>query len=318
MKYILVVIDGAEASDYYECTNINYIKELGETKYINNTPEGFETNSLTCILNILGVSDNKIPKGRAFLEALSLDEYIEDNDLIFRCNNVRIKNNILIECCNNDKDIVLKEESFKLINLGTYKNLLIVKDGKRYFEDIITYAPHENLGEDINNILPICKDKKLEEYLRKLIFKYKLYPWAQSVKESLPSFYELHNKNGAIVCKTEVVSGIGKAMKMYVPKLKNATAEIDTDLKEKAIKTLELSKKYDFVMLHINGADESAHRKNREEKVKFIKKIDTEVVGYLLSNMDKNTILTITSDHATCSDSGKHKNISIPRYTLKK
>lgn len=317
MKTILVIIDGAEASDYYECSNIDYIKKVGETHYINNTPFGLETNSLTCILNILGVEKEKIPKGRAYLEALSLNEHINESDLIFRCNNVRLEKNILVECCNNEDDIFLKEKNAKLINLGTYKNLLIIREGKKYFENIITYAPHENFGENINNILPKCKDNYLQEYLRSLIYEYNLYPWAQSVKENLPSFYELHNKKGAVVCKTEIISGIGKAMGMYVPKLKYATADVDTNLMEKAIKTLELSSKYDFVMLHINGADESAHRKNREEKVEFIKKIDREVIGYLLNNIDKNTILSITSDHSTCSKSGRHINEEVPKYTLK-
>lgn len=316
MKTILVIIDGAEASDYLGCTNIDYIREKGVIKNINNTPEGFETNSLTCILNILGVPKSRIPSGRAYLEALSLDEYIENNDLIFRCNNIKVENNILVECCNNAEDISLKG-NYRLINLGAYKNLLIFKDGKKYFDDIVTYAPYEHFGENIDNILPKCKYKKLETYLRKLIFEYNLYPWAQSVKEKIPSFYELHNKNGAIVCKTEIVRGIGRAMDMYVPKLKNATADVDTDLKEKVIKTLELSTKYDFVMLHINGADESAHRKNREEKVEFIKRIDREVIGYLLDNIDKNIVLKITSDHSTSSENGKHVNEKVPQYILK-
>ena len=97
-------------------------------------------------------------------------------------------------------------------------------------------------------------------------------------------------------------------MDMYLPVLNNATAEVDTDLLEKAKKTLELSKEYDFVLLHINGADESAHRKNKEEKINFINKIDKVVVAYLMENIKSNTALIITSDHGTSAKSGNHIN----------
>ena len=110
--------------------------------------------------------------------------------------------------------------------------------------------------------------------------------------------------------------GIAKAMNMYLPVLNNATAEVDTDLVEKAQKTLELSKEYDFVLLHINGADESAHRKNEEEKINFINKIDKEVIGYLMKNIETNTSLIVTSDHGTSAKSGNHINGEVDYYDL--
>ena len=307
MATILVIIDGAEPSDYKLCKNINYLKEIGSFRTVNNTPEGMETNSLTCILNILGVPHNKIPKGRAYLEALAINEKIDENDLIFRCNNIHVKDDILISCVER-KETFIEEDGIKLIDIGSYKNLLIIKDGKKYYNSISTFPPHENLGKSLSDILPKCNDKKIESILSKLIYNYKLYPWGQSIKEEIPTFYELHNKKGAIVCKTEILVGIAKAMDMYLPVLNNATAEVDTDLLEKAKKTLELSKEYDFVLLHINGADESAHRKNKEEKINFINKIDKVVVAYLMENIKSNTALIITSDHGTSAKSGNHIN----------
>lgn len=316
MKKIMVIIDGAESTDYKFCKNINQIKEIGSFRAINNTPKGMETNSLTCILNILGVPHNKIPKGRAYLEALAINEEIDENDLIFRCNNIKVKNDILISCVENRENFIT-EEDFRLIDMGSYKNLLILKNGKKYFDNISTVPPHENLGKKLRDILPKCRDKKIENMLTKLIYNYNLYPWGQSVKDDIPSFYELHNKKSAVVCKTEIVVGIAKAMNMYLPILNNATADVDTDLVEKAQKTLELSKEYNFVLLHINGADESAHRKNEEEKLNFINKIDEEVVGYLMKNMETDTALIVTSDHGTSVKSGNHVNGEVDYYFLR-
>lgn len=318
MKRILVIIDGAEHSDYTFCKNINQIKEIGSFGTVNNTPEGMETNSLTCILNILGVPHSNIPKGRAYLEALAINEEIDENDLILRCNNIKVKDDILLSCVENT-NTTIEEDVFtnlRLIDIGSYKNLLIIKDGREYYDSISTFPPHENLGKCLSDMLPKCKDKKIENMLTKLIYNYNLYPWGQSVKVEVPSFYELHSKTGAVVCKTEIVAGIAKAMDMYLPVLKNATAEVDTDLLEKAQKTLELSKEYHFVLLHINGADESAHRKDEEEKINFINKIDTEVISYLMKNIETNTSLIVTSDHGTSAKSGNHINGKVDYYIL--
>ena len=317
MKTILVIIDGAESSDYKCCQNINYVKEMGSSIAINNTPEGMETNSLTCILNMLGVPQSSIPKGRAYLEAIAVNQRIKQNDLIFRCNNISVQDGILVSCTEKSTEVISKE-NFSIVKLGGYKNLLIIKNGRRYYQSIITYAPHQNLGKSIDEILPKCEDITVQNILNELIFKYNLYPWGQAVKEELPSFYQLYNKKAAAVCSTEIVVGIAKAMDIHVAKLNNATADVDTDLFEKAQKTIELIKEYEFVLLHINGADESAHRRDRNEKINFINKIDKVVISYLLENIDIGTSLIITSDHGTDIYTGKHINDKVEYFFIKK
>ena len=47
----------------------------------------------------------------------------------------------------------------------------------------------------------------------------------------------------------------------FVPS--HATGDVDTDLAEKAGMAARLSEAYDFVLLHLNGADEASHRRNR-------------------------------------------------------
>lgn len=302
MSCIMVIIDGAVPSDYNGCTYINKASKKG---FINNIPLNMESNSLSCIMNMLKVPLNFIPEGRAYLESVSLEEKIEDEDLIFRCNNVNIQKNKLIGNVEHNINLDFKEYG-RLISMGSYKNLLILHNKRNLIKHIKTYAPHENFGEDIDKILPKCEDKDLENFLRNLIYKYNIYPWGQSVKTEIPSFKEINNIEGAVVCKTEIVKGIAKVLKMHCPYLKNATSDVDTDLEEKVMASLSLSKKYNFVLLHINGADESAHRKNINEKLEFIKKIDRIVIKNLIENIDKDTALIVTSDHGTCSYSGSH------------
>lgn len=317
MKVIFLIIDGAQNTDY---DSLSFIKNADEHGFVNNTPIGMGTDSLNCILNILGVQKENIPTGRAYLEALAANCNVCDNDIIFRCNGVTIKDNILTSSCTY-RDVPNSSDKIEYIPLGGYKNLIIYKYAKNIInsiDDIVTFPPHDNIGKNVNDILPKTENLEMQFLFRKLINKHNLWVWGQSVRTNLPTFYKLHNKTGAVVCKTEIVKGIAKAMDMYCPDIKNATAEVDTDLKEKAKKTLELSLKYDFTMLHINGADEASHRKDEKQKHEFIKKIDNEVVSYLIKSLPQQTALIVTSDHATDVKTGEHKNEPVDYFIFNK
>ncbi|MEI3337653.1 MAG: alkaline phosphatase family protein [Clostridium sp.] len=317
MKTIMVIIDGAEPLDYRFCENIKSIKYC---KKVNNTPDKMKTNSLTCIMNLLKVPKEYIPKGRAYLEALSMNEEVNEEDLILRCNNVNINNHILISSCKEENNLKYKSSinlynKFKFIPMDSYKNLLIIKNGYKNLDYIKTYPPHENLGKNIYEIMPKCSNKSIEEDLKKLILDFNLYPWGESKKQKIPSFYAIHKLKGAVVCKTEIVKGIGMAMGMYCPKIDKVTSDIDTNLKNKRDCALKLIKDYDFVLLHINGADEAGHRKNKKEKEEFIKRIDREVIKFL---KEKDFNLIVTSDHGTSCESGKHINGLVNFYMTNK
>ena len=81
-----------------------------------------------------------------------------------------------------------------------------------------------------------------------------------------------------------------------------ATGYPDTNLKGKFEKAAEALETYDFVLLHINGTDILSHDAKREEKARFIEKIDASL-GRALEKIDlKKTVVVITSDHRTASD----------------
>lgn len=314
MSVVMVMIDGAQSGDYNALSFVDKMQECGT---LNNTPLGRETDSLSCIMNLLGVSPMDIPAGRAYLELLASGNGISENDLVFRCNGVQIEQNALTSSCIS-RELPLMHEEERLISLGGYKNLLLIKNGRDQFEAITTCPPHNHIGENIEKYLPKAADKKMENFLRELIVTHQLWPWGQAIKTKIPKFYELHQLSGAAVCQTEIVRGIAKAMGFFCPQLKAATAEIDTDLDEKARTACALSQEYDFTLLHINGADEAAHRKDITQKNNFITRIDRELIAYLMEYLPKETALIILSDHATDAKTGEHKNEPVNYYVFNK
>lgn len=314
MKVIMVIIDGAESSDYKDCT---YIHKADFSGYINNVPKNREAESLSCIMNMLKVPVKYIPKGRAYLESLAEGLKIEDKDIIFRCNNVILENHILKGNKIEDLSMDFGDMGY-LHSMDSYKNLLVLHNKKDLIDEVKTYPPHEHFKESLENILLTCSDKDTEDFLRNLIYKYSIYPWGESIKTFVPSFEEINGLKGAVVCGTEIVKGISKALKMYCPEVKNSTADVDTCLEEKLLWTLKLNKSYDFVLLHINGADESAHRRDKKEKIDFIKKIDKIVIKEIREKIDNNTCLIVTSDHGTSSETGAHLMGDVPYYIFNK
>lgn len=122
----------------------------------------------------------------------------------------------------------------------------------------------------------------------------------------MPSFEELNGMKGALVCQTEIVRGIGKALRMEVPELAYCTADTDTNIREKLAVTRKMLAGFPFVMTHFNGTDEAAHRHDYEGKADFISRIDKEFLEPLLDTADEPLRIVICGDHVTSSVTGKH------------
>jgi len=321
MTEILIIVDGMEDIKYNEISNKTPIDFIGGftglkiTNYINNTPKGFETDSLSCICNILGVESKFIPKGRACLEAAINNININNDDLVMRCNTVNIDKDFNITNMYTKKCNFENTDSIKIFHIGSYRNIMTVKNALQYFDGINLFAPHQNIGKNIFSIMPygnIVADK-IKLFCNNFINKNNIgiVPWSKSYKQKMPSYFSIHNKNAIMICGTDIVKGIAKEMNIFCPNIKEATGDIDTNLKIKTKYAIENIKKYDNIIIHINGADESSHRKNLTEKIQFLKRINKEVIMPLLNT---NLKITVMSDHATICKTGKHSNTKVAIY----
>lgn len=330
MKSILVILDGLSEEklnilnnktplEYAYTPNIDKIIKKGTYENRKFYIEDRAPDSLSCILSLLGVNKHHIPKNRAYLEALSKDIKVSDDEVVLRCNLISIDNNKLESF--NGKGLSTKEmqefskhiktsEKVNFFHLSDYRNIITVKKSKEILS-LLTMPPHENLGADMEKLLgQTSKINTLNEFIKDNSFKknnkqYMFYPWGVSEKTNLPYFYSLYNKTCACICKADIMKGIAKAMSMDIPVLKNATGDVDTSLIEKAEAVINEIKTHDVVIAHINGTDEASHRKDMQGKISFIEKIDKEFIEKICSIKDVKLI--ILSDHQTSSITGKHE-----------
>ncbi len=121
-------------------------------------------------------------------------------------------------------------------------------------------------------------------------------------KKTIETFQKKYGMSSCCIAGIPIVKGVASFLGMDIITVHGATGYPNTNLDGKFRETSESLQKYDFVWLHVNGTDILSHDKKREEKAKFIEKIDKKL-GEILKNIEvKELVVIITSDHRTASD----------------
>ncbi|MEG2338346.1 MAG: hypothetical protein RSB66_04640 [Clostridium sp.] len=328
MKELLIILDGLMEKEFEE--------NIGETitgEYYNMftlekssyCTEGYVVDSLNCIMNILGYPPDKYDlSDRAYYEGLSrgLNKYSS----IMRCNVVKIKDGILEdftggELPSNIGDLVnnFPISEGKAVSCLGYKNLVYFYNKKLDRGEGLC-PPHFNIGCKIEDIIGNSPD--IDNILKDSMgyFKLKgykglgLWPWGVSHK---PSFKKYHRDTG-LICGIDLVHGIGIHLGMDSIKVQGATGDIDSNILGKLIETKLSIEKNNRTILHINGFDESSHRRDLNVKKAFINRVREQVILPLIKqSISDNIDIYITIDHRTDSKTGQHERGWVPILKLK-
>lgn len=346
MKAILVVLDGLADSRISEWDhqstfararhrNMDRLAAKGIQGCFNTCPAGYTPESMVCILTLLGISEDLYPLSRASLEILSHGYALKEDEVVLRCNLITVDQNNRLASFNGGtltRDemrkaadlMALEASNVKFLPMADYRNLLVLKKENFTRLQAATFPPHEYLGHNALELLsdtfsasPLIQDfvytsAQILSRFQQADYRYLLYPWGLSLSHQFPGFKEMYLRSAAAVCSADIARGIALALGMEVPDLPGATADTDTNLTGKAVTACSLLEEYEFVFVHINGADEAAHRRDCQEKIRFIERIDEEFVAYLLENLREEVKIMICADHATDPVTGKHAHLPVP------
>lgn len=125
------------------------------------------------------------------------------------------------------------------------------------------------------------------------------------------SFERKWGLKAAGVSNGALYRGIAKFLGMALVKENGGGPTSSAYIKNKFLAAKKSLEKYDFVFCHIKGADLLAEDGQALKKKKFIETIDREMK--LLEN-SKNTLLVVTSDHATSSVRKSHSILAVPFF----
>ena len=304
MSRILCIIDGMTDPEFvpadYPAIASMHLKEYRDTCL------GGEPESLACILHLLGVE--KVPRHlRGYAEALGAGVSVGKRDLIFRGSWYGVDGQ---GRCTLPIPAPMKTSvpaGCRYVHLAKYRSLLIWDERADCVNKIVTFPPYECAGEPADFLCPKGCAELEDAYKNWMKDGRCLIPWGQSVCAEVPPFPQ----QAAVVTGTTVVKGIAKLMGMDLISSADATGDVDTDLRGKCVAALATAGKYPFILLHINGADEAAHRKNPREKRFFLRRVDREVLRPLLCSGHE---IVVTADHGTDPQTGMHLAVPQPVF----
>src|SRR3989344_5402750 len=220
-----------------------------------------------------------------------------------------------------------------LVKAGTGHRLGIIMRGKGLSSQISSADPKE-LGVKLKTVegLDASKEAKftarvLNKFLLKVYKEIKDWPLnKQRVKvgklpanfmlargagvyPELPSFFDKYGLKAACIAGAGLYKGVAKILGMEVIDVPGATGKPDSDVAAKIKKAIKATHKFDFIFVHIKGADTLGEDGNPEGKKAFIEKVDQAVAP--LSKL-KKSLVVVTADHSTPCALKNHSADDVP------
>jgi 2,3-bisphosphoglycerate-independent phosphoglycerate mutase len=116
-----------------------------------------------------------------------------------------------------------------------------------------------------------------------------------------------------VVCAPGAAAGCGRLLGARVVTPQGATGDVGSDLWAKTRAALAALPEADTVVVHVGGADEAAHHRDRIGKKAMLEAADQDVIRPLArAAHDVGALLAVTSDHATCVETGRHDEQPVP------
>jgi 2,3-bisphosphoglycerate-independent phosphoglycerate mutase len=341
MKFLLLILDGAadmgERTPYQTAKKpaMDSLAKNGICGLLDIGYKGTPQSELG-YLNILGFYSDVSYPGRGYLEALGLGtEDIGEKDICIRGNFATLApNGNIIDRRAGREEKGLEELTnlldgteidgvhFEMKKSAGHRVVIIMKplDERIRISDHVTSNDPERTNVPVMQIKPKTGEAKFTaSVLNKFVSKSAKILSQERInrerkfpanilllrgfgsRKSVESFKKRYGMNSCCIAGIPIVKGVASFLGMDIITVHGATGYPDTNLQAKFQEAFESLQRYDFVLLHINGTDILSHDAKREEKAKFIEKIDRNL-GEILRKVNlKDLVVIITSDHRTAS-----------------
>ena len=341
MKYAVIIIDGAAgwalperggktSLELAHTPNLDTMAQQGILGLVRTVPKGMEPSSACACMSVLGYDPRVYYRGRSAIEALSMGVPTGENDVVFRCNLVAIRDDImwsyssgyisteearlLIETLNDR----LGDSSVRFFPGTSYRHICRITGGEETLQAICT-PPHDISGKPVAEFLPRGQGSALlNDLMARSQGVLREHPvtrqrqargdiaatmiwlfWGSGKIPVMPSFKDVYGLDAAMTSGVDLLRGLAKMMKMDILNIGGVTDGQDNDYAAQAMGALKALEKHDLVVVHIEAPDEAAHDGSIEHKVKAIEEIDSKVVGRLYSWHGDRLRILIMPDHPT-------------------
>ena len=315
--------------------NMDLLAQKGEVGLVKTIPDGMTAGSDTANLSVMGYAPEKYYSGRSPLEAASIGVALNPEDVTYRCNFVTLSDTEHYEdatMLDYSAGEISTEEARELIEAlsgyfqipdvefyagVSYRHCLVLRHADTGTQ---LTPPHDISLKPIAGHLPqngnsdllyrIMKESRslLEDHPvnKKRIAEGKnpansVWFWGEGRKPALPLFKTMHGLNAAVISAVDLIKGIAKCAEMQSIEVPGATSNVDTNFAGKAQAAVDALKNgADFVYVHMEAPDECGHRHEVDHKILAIEKIDSDVVGKIIKELQgEDYSMLILPDHPT-------------------
>lgn len=311
-------------------------------------PESLPAGSDVGNLSLFGYNPAETFTGRAPLEAANQGIEIGADEIAFRCNLVTLDEDTMVDFT---ADHITSEEGAALIGAlnekladetvkfapgVSYRHLCIVRDASEAgmrSGDLECTPPHDIIGQSYSPYLPSGVSSSFVRELmaasRGILEKHpvnvarrdagklaatSIWLWGQGGAPKMQTFADRFGLKGAVISAVDLVNGIGRCAGFEVIRVPGVTGYLDTNYEGKVSAALEALERVDFVYLHVEAPDETAHEGDPELKVRAIEDFDARVVSPCLAHAvgRGDCRVLIASDHVTSLSTRTHAGGPVP------
>lgn len=317
--YPLDELQGKTPLQVAKTPNLDRLAREGATGLAATIPQGMSPGSDVASLSILGYDPREYYRGRGPLEAVSLDIKVKPDEVVFRCNLVSVSDGLMQDysaghISSQEAAVLMQALNQEMKTDGvtyypgvSYRNVVTIREdllrgGKG---ELTCIPPHAISGQPIEPHMPTGQGSSL---LRELMERSQKVLAAQSVNQVKidlqenpanmiwlwgggklvrpPSFYEKFGTGGTVIAAVDLIKGIGKLIGLHAVDVPGATGYYDTDYEAKATYGCNALDQADFVLVHVEAADEAGHNADILQKITAIERFDHTIVGNILERLE--------------------------------
>lgn len=325
--------------------NIDRLAAEGEVGFMDPIGPGVRAGSDTAHLSMLGFDPYQCYTGRGPFEAMGIGLDVQQGDVAFRCNFSTVDDNMVVTDRRAGRITEGTDELARAIDGMEIEGVRVLfKESVAHRAGMVLRGA--GLGDKVTEVDPHVEGAKLltatgadeasqktarilNRFATESYERLKDHPVNVKRREQglapanivlprgagfapvLGSFQEKHGMKGACIVEVGLVKGIGRYLGMTVIDVPGATGGLDTDVMAIGRAVVEALQDHDFVLCNVKGPDIAGHDHNPRGKVEIVQKIDA-MLGYLLSNLPRDTYLAFTGDHSTPCSVGDHTGEPVP------
>jgi len=354
MRYCVLIIDGAadwalpergnkSCLELARTPNLDAMAREGLMGMVRTVPPGMEPSSACACMSVLGYDPRVYYRGRSAIEAKSMGVPIAEDEVVFRCNLVAVRDGKMWSYSSGH---IPTEESRSLVavlneKLGSdglhiypgvsYRHLCKIK-GRQDTLNAICIPPHDIPDKPIADYLPHGEGSDL---LRDLMARsepvLKEHPvnkrrqaqgdipattiwlfWGSGKIPEMPSFKQVYGLDAAMTSGVDLLRGMAGMVGMEVLEIPGVTDGMDNDYAAQATGALKVLEKHDLVAIHVEAPDEAAHAGSIDDKVEAIEKVDEEVVSRMHGWNSQALRVLVLPDHPTPIKIQTHTDEPVP------